>query len=154
MSDFVALIALKYVKKSAFNCSLKTILYLHFLSMALFNCLEKYSFLFITVRTIQSHVFFHKYHIQHFWTFLDLGLQIYVHILCSSFQACMLTFYPQFEACGSNEANIIFLLDLSNSMKVDDLMNAKKVMLLTLHHLPATWNFNIVVFGTGWRMLL
>lgn len=64
-------------------------------------------------------------------------------------QACMLTFYPQFEACESEMVNVTFLLDLSNSMKGDNLKNAKKVLLLTLHHLPSTWNFNVVVFGTG-----
>ena len=65
------------------------------------------------------------------------------------FQACMLTFYPQFEACEADDVNVLLLLDLSNSMKGDNLVNAKKVVLLTLKHLPASWNFNIVVFGTG-----
>lgn len=36
----------------------------------------------------------------------------------SSLQACMLTFYPEFEADEITENEIIFLLDLSNSMKV------------------------------------
>ena len=34
------------------------------------------------------------------------------------FQACMLTFYPEFEVDAISENEIIFLLDLSNSMKV------------------------------------
>jgi len=61
----------------------------------------------------------------------------------------MLTFYPQFEACGSDTTSVTFLLDLSNSMKGAALTNAKKLVLLSLQLLPATWSFNIVVFGTG-----
>ncbi|XP_052241111.1 uncharacterized protein LOC127851394 isoform X2 [Dreissena polymorpha] len=68
-------------------------------------------------------------------------------------QACMLTFYPQFEACESETVSVTFLLDLSNSMKGDNLTNAKKVMLLMLQHLPSSWNFNIVVFGTAFKEL-
>ena len=33
-------------------------------------------------------------------------------------QACMLTFYPEFEVDNISENEIIFILDLSNSMKV------------------------------------
>jgi len=44
---------------------------------------------------------------------------------------------------------VTFLLDLSNSMKGAALTNAKKLVLLSLQLLPATWSFNIVVFGTG-----
>ena len=33
-------------------------------------------------------------------------------------QACMLTFYPEFEVDSISENEVIFLLDLSNSMKV------------------------------------
>lgn len=65
----------------------------------------------------------------------------------------MLTFYPEFEACEADDVNIILLLDLSNSMKGEAIQSAKKILLLTLQHLPPTWNFNIVVFGTGTCML-
>ncbi|XP_053398285.1 protein mono-ADP-ribosyltransferase PARP4-like [Mercenaria mercenaria] len=68
-------------------------------------------------------------------------------------QACMLTFYPEFEACESDDVSVILLLDLSNSMKGDAIISAKKVLLLTLQHLPPTWNFNVVVFGTAWKEL-
>ncbi|XP_064404134.1 protein mono-ADP-ribosyltransferase PARP4-like isoform X3 [Halichondria panicea] len=61
--------------------------------------------------------------------------------------ACMLTFYPEFEADTITENEIIFLLDLSNSMKGEALTSAKKVLLLLLAHLPTKCLFNIVTFG-------
>ncbi|XP_019851276.1 PREDICTED: uncharacterized protein LOC100633591 isoform X2 [Amphimedon queenslandica] len=61
--------------------------------------------------------------------------------------ACMLTFYPEFEAESIVENEIIFLLDVSNSMKGDALDNAKKVLLLLLHHLPPKTYFNVFTFG-------
>ena len=61
----------------------------------------------------------------------------------------MLSFYPEFEACEDDSVEVVFLLDLSNSMKGDNLRDAKKVLLLTLQHLPPQWAFNVVVFGTG-----
>ena len=64
-------------------------------------------------------------------------------------QACMLTFYPEFEASTEGRSEVIFMLDLSNSMKGENLKEAKKIALLALHHLPEEWVFNIVVFGTG-----
>ena len=60
----------------------------------------------------------------------------------------MLTFYPEFEATSMDTFEVIFLLDLSNSMKGTALVEAKKVILLALHHLPDQCLFNIVVFGT------
>ena len=39
----------------------------------------------------------------------------------------MLTFYPEFEADAMEELDVIFLLDLSNSMKGSALQDAKKV---------------------------
>ena len=61
----------------------------------------------------------------------------------------MLSFYPEFEACEDNDVEVVFLIDLSNSMKGDNLRDAKKVLLLLLQQLPVQWHFNIVVFGTG-----
>ena len=61
----------------------------------------------------------------------------------------MLSFYPEFEACEDDNVEVVFLLDLSNSMKGDNLRDAKKVLLLSLQHLPQQWSFNVVVFGTG-----
>lgn len=67
----------------------------------------------------------------------------------SSFQACMLTFYPEFEASVSDNFEVVFLLDLSNSMKGNSLLEAKKILLLSLFHLPESCFFNVIVFGTG-----
>ena len=61
----------------------------------------------------------------------------------------MLTFYPEFEAEGSPGFEVVFVLDMSNSMKGKQLIEAKKVLLLALHHLPQQCLFNVVVFGTG-----
>ena len=63
----------------------------------------------------------------------------------------MLTFYPEFEANTDERSEVIFMLDLSNSMRGDSLREAKKIALLALHHLPDNWVFNVVVFGTGRR---
>ncbi len=60
----------------------------------------------------------------------------------------MLTFYPEFEAPSTPGYEVIFILDLSNSMKGKALQEAKKVLLLALHHLPAACSFNVVVFGS------
>ncbi|XP_060065436.1 protein mono-ADP-ribosyltransferase PARP4-like [Ylistrum balloti] len=68
-------------------------------------------------------------------------------------QACMLTFYPEFEACEDNESEVILMLDLSNSMTDKGLNEAKKILLLILHFLPKTWKFNVVIFGTAFREL-
>ena len=65
----------------------------------------------------------------------------------------MLTFYPEFEASSMDNFEVIFLFDLSNSMKGKSLEEAKKIMLLALHHLPEQCHFNIVVFGTCKELL-
>jgi len=61
----------------------------------------------------------------------------------------MLTFYPEFEASNLENFEVIFLLDLSNSMKGSSLIEAKKILLLALHLLPESCYFNIIIFGTG-----
>lgn len=69
----------------------------------------------------------------------------------------MLAFYPEFETSSSAQGSaehmtsyeVIFIIDLSNSMKGSAIEDAVKVTLLSLHHLPATCSFNIVTFGTG-----
>ena len=60
----------------------------------------------------------------------------------------MLTFYPEFESKTSAGYEVVFFLDLSNSMKGKALSEAKKVLLLALHHLPSSCLFNVVTFGT------
>ena len=42
-------------------------------------------------------------------------------------QACMLTFYPEFESISDTDPEIIILLDMSNSMKGKPEEDAKKV---------------------------
>ncbi|XP_022100686.1 poly [ADP-ribose] polymerase 4-like isoform X2 [Acanthaster planci] len=72
----------------------------------------------------------------------------------SDSQACMLTFYPEFEAEQTDQSEVVLLLDLSNSMRGgSSLQEAKKVALLALHHLPKDWRFNVVVFGTDFEEL-
>jgi len=65
----------------------------------------------------------------------------------------MLAFYPEFESTSDTEGQtsdfeVVFVLDLSNSMSGTALQDAKKVLLLALRHLPSTCLFNVVVFGT------
>nr|KAG5699378.1 hypothetical protein BaRGS_008286 [Batillaria attramentaria] len=63
-------------------------------------------------------------------------------------QACMLTFYPEFEVGSEVKTELVLLLDVSNSMKGTPLQSAKKVALLLLRNMDPTWTFNVVVFGT------
>ncbi|KAL5017637.1 hypothetical protein ScPMuIL_007226 [Solemya velum] len=63
-------------------------------------------------------------------------------------QACMLVFYPEFEAECDQDPEIIFLLDMSNSMKPQAAEDAKKVLLLALELMPDKCFFNVVTFGT------
>ncbi len=64
----------------------------------------------------------------------------------------MLTFYPEFEV-DEDEARghaheVILLIDVSCSMEGDALENAKKLALLSLHSMPPSTRFNVVVFGS------
>ncbi|XP_041462873.1 protein mono-ADP-ribosyltransferase PARP4-like isoform X5 [Lytechinus variegatus] len=68
-------------------------------------------------------------------------------------QACMVTFYPDFEASSVEKPEIVLLLDCSNSMKGEPLKQAKKILLLTLHHMADDCIFNVVTFGTGFEEL-
>ncbi|KAL8613683.1 hypothetical protein ACOMHN_029775 [Nucella lapillus] len=68
-------------------------------------------------------------------------------------QACMLTFYPEFEVGSQDTPEVVILLDVSNSMKGASLQSAKKVALLTLLNLDPGWTFNVVLFGTRYREL-
>ncbi|XP_059150079.1 protein mono-ADP-ribosyltransferase PARP4-like isoform X2 [Physella acuta] len=63
-------------------------------------------------------------------------------------QACMLTFFPEFESSEISEGEIILMLDTSNSMTGPALTEAKKVALLMLKFIPAGWKFNVVEFGS------
>jgi len=66
----------------------------------------------------------------------------------------MLAFYPEFESTLDGEGHtgnfeVMFILDLSNSMSGTALQDAKKVLLLALRHLPSTCLFNIITFGSS-----
>ncbi|XP_065826671.1 protein mono-ADP-ribosyltransferase PARP4-like isoform X4 [Oscarella lobularis] len=63
-------------------------------------------------------------------------------------RACMLTFYPDFEADLDPFYDVIFVLDASNSMKGSAINDARKLVLLALHHLPDKCYFNIISFGS------
>ncbi|XP_033113003.1 protein mono-ADP-ribosyltransferase PARP4-like [Anneissia japonica] len=68
-------------------------------------------------------------------------------------QACMLTFYPEFESESSKLPEILLVLDLSNSMKGENLLQAKKILLMILECLPTHATFNIITFGTNFDEL-
>ncbi|CAG5135718.1 unnamed protein product, partial [Candidula unifasciata] len=66
-------------------------------------------------------------------------------------QACMLTFYPEFQSSEVEDGEIILILDVSNSMKGTSLLEAKKVALLILQNLPTGWSFNVIRFGSDYE---
>ena len=70
----------------------------------------------------------------------------------------MLAFYPEFETTSSDvketeetgiSLEVVFVIDMSNSMKGNAIQDAIIVVLLALHHLPSTSLFNVVKFGTS-----
>eukprot|EP00794_Sanderia_malayensis_P009205 gene9205-10179_t len=67
-------------------------------------------------------------------------------------QACMLTFFPEFDSTKSEATEVVMIIDLSNSMKTC-ISDVKKIALLTLLHLPDNCRFNILTFGTGYEQL-
>ena len=67
-------------------------------------------------------------------------------------QACMLTFFPEFEDSSANEAEVIVLLDSSNSMQ-SACENMKKAAILTILKLPENCRFNVISFGTNYAQL-
>lgn len=72
-------------------------------------------------------------------------------------QACMLTFYPRFEMANTaNEfVELVFLIDVSNSMDGKHVQQAKQVAHLFLTNMKQNNGmiyFNIVTFGSGeWK---
>ncbi|XP_013771908.1 uncharacterized protein LOC106457068 [Limulus polyphemus] len=68
-------------------------------------------------------------------------------------QACMLTFYPEFEAPELHQPEIVLCIDASNSMKGAPFQDALKVALLCLNHLPEKSLFNLVAFGSVFQEL-
>ena len=67
-------------------------------------------------------------------------------------QACMLTFFPEFEDSSDNETDIMLLIDSSNSTKsICEYM--KKAALLAIARLPENCRFNVISFGTNYVQL-
>lgn len=56
-------------------------------------------------------------------------------------QACMLAFYPEFEAAIDPSPEVVFLMDLSNSMKGDAFRDSRKVCLLSIY-----WYLSIYMY--------
>ncbi|KAK2557988.1 Protein mono-ADP-ribosyltransferase PARP4 [Acropora cervicornis] len=63
-------------------------------------------------------------------------------------QACMLAFYPEFESESPQVVEVLFLVDVSCSMKGSPIEEAKKILLLCLTHMNSNWIFNIILFGS------
>lgn len=68
-------------------------------------------------------------------------------------RACMVSFYPEFEldSVGHREkpSTIHLLVDLSNSMKENNLIKwSRTLALCMLNHLPAECLFNVTLFGS------
>jgi hypothetical protein len=73
-------------------------------------------------------------------------------------QACMLTFYPRFETLtNSNEqVEIIFIVDVSNSMDGSYVQQGKQLAHLFLTNLNVgdeNTYFNVISFGSGNKMI-
>lgn len=67
-----------------------------------------------------------------------------------SFQACMLVFYPEFDAGPSSACEeVVIVLDTSESMKGEPLRLAQRIAMQVLQTLDASIRVNIVLFGTG-----
>uniref|UniRef100_A0AAY5E7Z5 Poly [ADP-ribose] polymerase n=1 Tax=Electrophorus electricus TaxID=8005 RepID=A0AAY5E7Z5_ELEEL len=67
-------------------------------------------------------------------------------------EACMLVFYPDFE-CGdarwSGVSDVVIVLDTSESMRGEPLVNARRLALKALCSLDRSLRVNVVCFGTG-----
>lgn len=69
-------------------------------------------------------------------------------------QACMLTFYPKFDMAGTGHecAEVVFIIDVSNSMDGNHVQQAKQLAHLFLTSMKSddgSVYFNIVTFGSG-----
>ncbi|XP_051563923.1 protein mono-ADP-ribosyltransferase PARP4 isoform X2 [Myxocyprinus asiaticus] len=73
-------------------------------------------------------------------------------------QACMLVFYPDFKSSGvsssgdpSSVSDVVILLDSSESMRGDAMMNARRIALQVLSSLNRSHKINITSFGTDYK---
>uniref|UniRef100_A0AAY5ET45 Poly [ADP-ribose] polymerase n=1 Tax=Electrophorus electricus TaxID=8005 RepID=A0AAY5ET45_ELEEL len=69
-------------------------------------------------------------------------------------EACMLVFYPDFE-CGdarwSGVSDVVIVLDTSESMRGEPLVNARRLALKALCSLDRSLRVNVVCFGTDYK---
>ncbi|XP_062861653.1 protein mono-ADP-ribosyltransferase PARP4 [Trichomycterus rosablanca] len=69
-------------------------------------------------------------------------------------EACMLVFYPQFEsgdASLSGVSDVVIVLDTSESMRGEAMLNARRLALKVLNSLDRSLKVNIILFGTDYR---
>ncbi|XP_051998661.1 protein mono-ADP-ribosyltransferase PARP4-like [Xyrauchen texanus] len=73
-------------------------------------------------------------------------------------QACMLVFYPDFKSSGVSSSgdlcsvsDVVILLDSSESMRGDTMMNARRIALQVLNSLNRSLKINIISFGTDYK---
>ena len=71
------------------------------------------------------------------------------NILFFSHQACMLTFYPEFEVPQLKKPDVTIILDCSNSMKGESFEHAKKLCYMIASLMPKRYTVNIIKFDTG-----
>ncbi|XP_066543100.1 protein mono-ADP-ribosyltransferase PARP4 isoform X2 [Hoplias malabaricus] len=69
-------------------------------------------------------------------------------------EACMLVFYPDFESSGvsaSGVSDVVLLLDTSESMRGEAMVNARRIAVNVLHSLDRALRVNIISFGTDFK---
>ncbi|XP_053483538.1 protein mono-ADP-ribosyltransferase PARP4 isoform X2 [Ictalurus furcatus] len=69
-------------------------------------------------------------------------------------EACMLVFYPHFESSGvsgSDVSDVIVVLDTSESMRGEAMLNARRIALKVLNSLDRSLRVNIISFGSDYK---
>ncbi|XP_056611190.1 protein mono-ADP-ribosyltransferase PARP4 isoform X2 [Triplophysa dalaica] len=69
-------------------------------------------------------------------------------------QACMLVFYPDFTSSSedsSSVSDVVIVLDTSESMRGDAMLNARRIALQVLNSLDRSMKINIISFGTDYK---
>ncbi|KAL7881723.1 hypothetical protein AOLI_G00085710 [Acnodon oligacanthus] len=69
-------------------------------------------------------------------------------------EACMLVFYPDFESSGvsaSGVNDVVILLDTSESMRGEAVLNARRIAVKVLQSLDRSLRVNIISFGTDYK---